>query len=136
MDADLDTALWLHRVTLFADLSPETLLPLARLSSYQTLAPQEALFKQGSFGDALFIVVQGSLRVERDGHLLATLTPGEAVGELAVLDWQPRSATVIADQATRVLRVERNDLIDLLQDEPELLHALITLLSRRIRAID
>lgn len=136
MDADLDTALWLHRVTLFADLGPQTLLPLARLSSYQSLAAGEYLFEQGSFGDALFIVVQGRLKVERDGRLLATLDPGEVVGELAVLDWQPRSATVVADQPARVLRVERNDLIDLLQDEPELLHALIRLLSRRIRASD
>lgn len=133
MDPDLETALLLHHIPLFADLQPEALLPLARLSSYQTLAPDEVLFEQGAFGDALFIIVQGVLRVERDGHLLARFGQGEAVGELAALDWQPRSATVVADGATTLLRVERNDLMDLLQGEPVLLNSLITMLCRRIR---
>jgi len=136
MDSDLETALLLHRIPLFADLHPEALLPLARLSSYLALAPNELLFAQGSFGDALFIIVHGALRIERNGEPLARLGQGEAVGELAVLDWQPRSADAIADVPTTLLRVERNDLMDLLQEKQELLHALIALLSRRIRARD
>lgn len=133
MESDLETALLLHQVPLFADLSPEALLPVARLSSYRMLAPDERLFEQGSFGDALFVVVDGLLRVEQQGQLLAQLGKGETVGEMAVLDWQPRSASVIAEQASTLLRVERNDLIDLLQEEPALLHSLLALLSRRIR---
>lgn len=133
MESDLETALLLHQVPLFADLSPEALLPVARLSSYRMLSPGERLFEQGSFGDALFVVVDGLLRVEQQGQLLAQLGKGETVGEMAVLDWQPRSASVIAEQASTLLRVERNDLIDLLQEEPALLHSLLALLSRRIR---
>jgi len=135
MESDLETALLLHQVPLFAELSPEALLPVARLSSYRMLAPDERLFEQGSFGDALFVVVDGLLRIEQEGRLLARLGKGETVGEMAVLDWQPRSASVIAEQASTLLRVERNDLIDLLQEEPALLRSLLTLLSRRIRAI-
>ena len=135
MESDLETALLLHRVPLFAELPPETLLPVARLSSSQTLAPDEVLFTQGSFGDALFIVIDGILLVKNGDKLVARLDQGEAVGEMAVLDWQPRSATVIAEVPTTLLRVERNDLIDLLQEEPALLRSLLTLLSRRIRAL-
>lgn len=135
MESDLETALLLHQVPLFADLSPEALLPVARLSSYRILAPDERLFEQGSFGDALFVVVDGLLRIEQEGRLLARLGKGETVGEMAVLDWQPRSASVIAEQASTLLRVERNDLIDLLQEEPALLRSLLALLSRRIRAL-
>jgi CRP-like cAMP-binding protein len=133
MESDLETALLLHQVPLFADLPPEALLPVARLSSYRMLAPDERLFEQGSFGDALFVVVDGLLRIEQHGQLLARLGKGETVGEMAVLDWQPRSASVVAEQASTLLRVERNDLIDLLQEEPALLRSLLTLLSRRIR---
>ena len=135
MESDLETALLLHQVPLFADLAPEALLPVARLSSYRMLAPDEQLFEQGSFGDALFVVVDGLLRIEQDGQLVARLGKGETVGEMAVLDWQPRSASVIADQASTLLRVERNDLIDLLQEEPALLRSLLALLSRRIREL-
>ena len=131
----METALLLHQVPLFADLSPEALLPVARLSSYRMLAPDEQLFEQGSFGDALFVVVDGLLRIEQHGHLLARLGKGETVGEMAVLDWQPRSASVIAEHASTLLRVERNDLIDLLQEEPALLRSLLALLSRRIREL-
>ena len=133
MDAELETALLLHRAPLFAELSPESLLPVARLSSYQALDAGQVLFEQGSFGDALFVVVGGCLRVLRQGQELTRFGPGESVGEIAVLDWQPRSASVVADTPTTVLRVERHDLIDLLQQEPLLLRSLIALLSRRIR---
>jgi len=135
MESDLETALLLHQVPLFANLPPEALLPVARLSSYRILATDEPLFAQGSFGDALFVVVDGRLRIEQNGQLVARLGKGETVGEMAVLDWQPRSASVIADQATTLLRVERNDLIDLLQEEPALLQSLLALLSRRIREL-
>lgn len=133
MEAELETALLLHRVPLFAQLSPDALLPVARLSTYQALEPDEVLFRQGTFGDALFIVVAGTLRVLGGDRELLRLGPGESVGELAALDWQPRSATVVAAEPTTLLRVERNDLMDLLQQEPQLLRALIALLARRIR---
>lgn len=135
MESDFETALLLHQIPLFADLPPDALLPIARLSSYQTLAPDEVLFEQGSFGDALYVVVSGLLRVQHERELVARLGDGEAVGEMAVLDWQPRSATVVAESPTTLLRVERNDLMDLLQEKPALLRSLLTLLNRRIRDI-
>jgi len=135
MESEFETALLLHRIPLFADLSADALLPVARLSSYLTLAPDELLFEQGSFGDALYVVVEGSLLIRNNDRVVARLGHGEAVGEMAVLDWQPRSASVVAAAPTTLLRVERNDLIDLLQEEPALLHSLLALLSRRIRDI-
>ena len=93
----------------------------------------ELLFEAGEVGDSLFVVVAGSVDVIRGGSLIARLGPGESVGEMAALDWEPRSAAVRASEPTHLVRLERNDLMDLLTDYPELVRSLASVLVERIR---
>ena len=59
--------------------------------------------RQGEIGTGFFVVVDGAVRVVRDGETLATLGPGDFFGELSVLDGQPRIAQVVADGPTTCL---------------------------------
>lgn len=93
----------------------------------------EVLFEAGEVGDALYVVVAGEVDVVRGGAVIAHLGAGECVGEMAALDWEPRSATVRATAPTRLVRLERNDLMDLLTDYPELVRSLARVLVERIR---
>ena len=129
----LDRALALHQAPLFSALSPDELLPLAELCSDVELEAGERLFAEGEAGDSLYVVVSGSVAVEQDGRRVAELGPGECVGELAVLDWEPRSARVAAVAACQLVRLERDDLLDQLGDHPELLRALAMVLTQRLR---
>jgi CRP-like cAMP-binding protein len=130
----VDRALALRAAPLFAPLTAEELLPVAELCSEVELPEGERLFAQGELGDSLFVIVDGKVKVERDGKELARLGAGECVGELAALDWEPRSASVIALEPTSLIRLERDDLFDLLGDHPELVRALAGVLVARIRA--
>lgn len=130
----LDRALALKAAPLFAPLEPEELLPVAELCSEAVVAAGEPLFTEGDLGDSLYVVVSGRVRVERGGRVVAELGPGECVGEMAALDWEPRSATVVAVEETELVRLERDDLLDLLGDHPELVRALAGVLVARIRA--
>ena len=93
----------------------------------------EILFETGEVGDSMFVIVSGEVEVVRGGVVIARLGEGECVGEMAALDWEPRSATVRASQATHLVRLERNDLMDLLTDYPELVRSLSRVLVERLR---
>jgi len=133
MSSTLDRAVSLQKAPLFAELAADALLPLANLSESMTLDSGEVLFAEGEVGDSLFIVVSGSLRVERSGRRITEMGPGECVGEMAALDWEARSATVVAREVSELIRIDRNDLMDILSDLPELVANLTLVLAKRIR---
>lgn len=133
---NLEKALALRAAPLFSTLSADALMPVAGLCQQVDLAPGQVLFDAGEVGDSMFVVVTGAVRVMRGSELVARLGPGETVGEMGALDLEPRSATVIASEASRLIRLERNDLMDLLTDYPELMRSLAAMLVDRIRKMN
>ena len=111
----------------------DALVPVAALCTETELDAGEALFHEGDIGDALYVIERGSVSVERDGEILATFGVGECVGEMAALDWEPRSATVVASEPSRLLRLDRVDLLDLLGDQSPLVESLASVLAARLR---
>ena len=130
---NLEKALSLRAAPLFATLSAETLLPVAAMCNEVAIDRGEVLFEAGDMGDALYVLVDGAVEVVKGGEVIAKLGTGECVGEMAALDYEPRSATVRASAPTRLIRLERNDLMDLLTDYPELVRSLAAVLVERIR---
>jgi CRP-like cAMP-binding protein len=130
---NLEKALALRGAPLFASLSAESLLPVAAMCDEVSLDKGEALFETGEVGDSLYVVLSGAVDVVRGGTVIARLGEGECVGEMAALDWEPRSATVRAAEPSHLIRLERNDLMDLLTDYPELVRSLARVLVERLR---
>jgi putative peptide zinc metalloprotease protein len=101
-------------MALFRDLSSAELdVLLARLLPLDAAAG-ETIIRQGDSGERFYVVRSGAVEVERDGHPLARLGPGEAFGEIALLLDVPRTATVTAVEPTRLLALEAHDFRDLL----------------------
>jgi CRP-like cAMP-binding protein len=78
------------------------------------------------------LVVEGSAVIERGGRKIP-VAPGELVGEIAVLDGGPRTATVVAEGQARVLEISRADLMRVLEADPKAMSALIAVLASRFR---
>jgi CRP-like cAMP-binding protein len=91
------------------------------------------LFREGDDGDVMFAVVEGELAVERDGRLLEVIGPGEIIGELALIDPSPRSATVTAREPTRVVRVDRDHFTFLVHEHPTFALQVMTVMAERLR---
>lgn len=108
-------------------------MPVAAMCDEISLDEGEVLFETGEAGDSMFVIVSGQVEVVRGGSVIARLGEGECVGEMAALDWEPRSATVRARVSSQLVRLERNDLMDLLTDYPELVRNLARVLVERIR---
>ncbi len=128
-------------VPLLARLAQQDLRALASRGRIKSHRSGAALFREGDRGDALYIVVQGAVRVSvlspsGSEATVAVLGPGEFVGELALLDGRPRSASAIVLQPTKTLVVTRDEFRRWLRERPQAALALLEALSLRIRRTD
>lgn len=123
----------LQRVGLFAAVPGRTLAAVARRALEVDVPAGAPLIEEGALDDHLFVLVEGSLRVHRGDRVLATLGPGASVGELAALVPEPRSATVTALEPSRLLRIDKPVLDELLADGPELASGVIAALVAMVR---
>jgi CRP/FNR family transcriptional regulator, cyclic AMP receptor protein len=130
----------LRRTRLFAGLSEPTLRALAERTVERSIPRHGRLFYQGDPGTGLFVVASGLVKVvvtSEDGEemVLVTLGPGEALGELAVVDGGPRSAAAEALEPTVVLVITRPVLLELAARDGALTEALLRALGGLLRRL-
>ena len=119
---------------LFRGLDPEQLAAVAGSATEVAFATGRVIARQGEIGTGFFIVVEGSVRVVRDGATIATLGPGEFFGELSVLDRRPRIAQVVAAEPSRCLALASWDFERVLLEHPALALAILRELAGRLRS--
>src|SRR2546428_14040923 len=113
----------LGRCRLFAGLDPAAIEHIAESSRSRRFRRAEVLFHQGDPGDALFVIISGAIKIvlpsdEGDEAIIATLREGDFLGELALLDEAPRSATAIALDPTETVVLSRDRFQELIAQEP------------------
>jgi 2-oxoglutarate dehydrogenase E1 component len=123
----------LRAVTLFHELSADDQWVVASIARERTLRAGEVLFREGDAADGIYVLISGALRVERGGKVLALVQPGHVVGEMAVVDGQPRSADVIAHLDTELLLVPAAEFQDLLSRRPAMSRTLLHEVADRLR---
>ena len=119
---------------LFTGVCPEHLAALAERAVEVEFLADRVIARQGEIGTGFFVVVDGSVRVVRDGTELAVLGPGEFFGELSVLDGKPRVAQVVTIVDTRCLALASWDFEAALMANPSLALAILRGLAERLRA--
>jgi CRP-like cAMP-binding protein len=105
----------LKSLALFSDLSEAQRADLDRFLGVQSLAPGEVVFEEGSAGEAMYLVAEGQVRIEKRAEAggyrqLARLSPGDFFGEMALLEETPRSARAVAATAATLFVLSRGDL--------------------------
>lgn len=133
MEEIIERVLFLSSVPLFADLAGADLEQIAAAMTAQEVAAGGPLMRQGDPGDSLYLIAEGRVRVHIGAQELATLGPGAVVGEMALLDDQPRSANVTALERVRVFKLDRLDFEMLLDTYPTMARAIMRVLSARLR---
>ncbi len=124
----------LGAVELFASLDETALAALASRASEVEFPAGRPVARQGEIGTGMFLVLEGRVRVVRDGHSLASLGPGEFFGELSLLDHEPRVASVVTEEPTRCLAIASWDFQALLEEQPKVMLGLLRGVARRLRA--
>ena len=118
---------------LFTGIGDGALATLAERGTEVDFPAGRVIARQGEIGTGFFVVVRGSVRVVRDGAVIATMGPGDFFGELSVLDRQPRNASVIADTPTTCLALASWDLEAVLMKDPALTLTILRGVVARLR---
>jgi len=131
----------LQSVSIFWDLDEDELGHIADKMVLKHFENGNYIFLEDSEGEQCFFVLEGSVKVTRlskDGRevILAMLNEGDFFGEMSLLDGESRSANVIALEKTKVLTLDRNDFIEVVNDYPQIAVQLLKELARRLRKSD
>jgi CRP-like cAMP-binding protein/HEAT repeat protein len=130
---DVDKLLFLKGTSFFRGIDDDLLEQVALLLEEVNLACGEQLFAQGDSGQSLYIITAGQVRIHIEERTLAYASEGEVIGEMALLESEPRLATVTGSEGTQLLRLDQQPFFELLWSQPELALAIIRMLSGRVR---
>jgi CRP-like cAMP-binding protein len=126
----------LQRVPLFSGFEEGELRRVADLATIVELPAATVVTQMGQSGDAFYIIIDGTVVVRTPVGAGRQLQPGDFFGEMSLLDGEPRSATITATTDLRLLRVDRLHFWRLMEETPELMRRILTVLSRRIRRLE
>jgi uncharacterized membrane protein len=136
-DSSIDAAGLLQAVPLFGCLDRGSLGRIAAALGEQRLEAGQILFSEGDAGDVLYLVVDGEIEIfighGTHEHRLRSLGPGSHLGELALLDGAPRSASARATARTRLLLVPRDLVLEEVLSSPAAARAMLAEAGRRLR---
>src|SRR6478736_5422265 len=123
----------LEDVTLFSKCTARQRRTIARHAQIAELPAEVDLVKEGEPGDALFVILEGEALVHKDGVELDRVGPGAYFGELAILDGEPRSATVVAVTDVKVAVIGIRMFRTLLREYSDLAEQLLIALASELR---
>jgi HEAT repeat protein len=131
----MERIIFLRHVPLFADLPPSDLKQIAAVAGEQLYEDGAFIAREGDAGNELLVIVDGEVRVVSGGKELTRRKRGDYVGEMAVIDGEPRSASLVAQGTVRALRIGRREFETILRERPETSHAMLLVLTRRLREL-
>jgi serine/threonine protein phosphatase PrpC/CRP-like cAMP-binding protein len=127
----------LHRMPLFRHLTYQELVRVMNIVDVRDFAAAEHVIQEGDEGDEMFIVLTGGVSVHSGGAKITALGPGQHFGEMALVDKVPRSASVTAEQPTKLMVMRRRDFFDIVRKDHDvavkLLWAFLGVLTDRLR---
>jgi len=133
-----DTIAQLKKINWFTELREDFFDALAQKVRKRILNRDEILFNKGDVGNSLFIINSGRVKIvtqdsQNNEVILNQVGAGEVIGEMALLDYEPRSAGVVALEETSVMELSREDFMEILSRQPELALSIIRSLIARLR---
>lgn len=126
----------LRRVPLFTQCRGEPLELIGRLADEVDVADGYTLMRQGDLGQEFFLIVDGRVRIERDGQTINTLGPGDFLGEIALLDESRRTATAVTEGPAKLLVITHQGFNSLLGSSSSIRSAVMQSLATRLRRLE
>ncbi len=137
----IEKMMLIRQVPIFAAIDADDLEELAQIVEERRIESGKNLFAEGDVGDAVYLIIKGTMQVftggtgDRPERILSEQGAGACIGEMAVLDSAPRSATVRALERTRTLRVPGEGFKRVMSERPEMSEAIVAELVRRMRGM-
>lgn len=123
-------------VPLFANLTKRQLKAVAKVCIEVGYEPGHVVLKELDVGQHLVVITSGTAKVIRGGRTLATVGTGDVIGEMALIDGEPRSAAVTADSVVEGIVIYRTAFLKLLDEHPTMCSKLLLAQTARLRELD
>ena len=136
MLSTIEKTIILKTVDTFAGAPDNILAEIATLLQQTEFRAGDTIFKKGDPGDCMYVIVSGEVRVHDGAHTLNHLAEGTVFGEMAVLDPEPRVASVTASVDTVLLRLDQEPFYELMEDRIEIARGIIRALAFHLRNCD
>lgn len=138
MDSDklAETIEFLTGVPFFSEVSRDALAQLCSDLSPRQLAGNEKVFHKGDQGDAMYVILNGEVRVHEGEHTFGHLGATECFGEYALVDNMPRSASVTTSQQTEILEIPRDRFMELMLSDSGFAKGMLAVMIKRHRELD
>ena len=131
----IEKVIFLKSVDIFEHATVEQLGRIAGLMEEIHFEAGEIIFKEGDPGDALYLLLNGPVLLEKNGNTIRELKEKEAFGTLEVLDFHPRATTAKAVDHVRALKLNGQEFYDLLSLDIEMVQAVFRMLCGLVRRI-
>ena len=126
----------LRGVPLFAGFDDAELAEVARIADMVETPADTVLTHEGRYEGWFFIVVSGSVKIDRGNRAINLLGPGDFLGEVALLDGGPRTATATTQEPTILLRITNEAFFQLVDGSPSVRQAVLEAAGARLRALE
>jgi serine phosphatase RsbU (regulator of sigma subunit) len=125
----------LEKTNIFADVPKSFLMQISEKIDDIEMKAGTTIFCEGDMGDAVYFVARGTVRIESDNIKLVNRSSGECFGEFAVLDYEPRGASAIAETDVLLLRLWYQDFREAVSQEPEMAFGIFSALTGKLREV-
>ena len=131
----VEKVIFLQNIDVFSEVPTEQLASLAAIAEEVSCLKGDVIYKENEYSDALYLVLDGRVRLHRDDKDIAVAENKEAFGAWALFDEEVRLVTASAEEDSRLLRIDREDFVDLLADQVQVAQGVIKTVARRLRSL-
>ncbi|HIB04312.1 MAG TPA: cyclic nucleotide-binding domain-containing protein, partial [Candidatus Marinimicrobia bacterium] len=132
----LEKTIILKSVNLFNAIPGDVLTKIAQIAEEIRTSDKYKIFREGDHGDSMFVIISGKVNVAQNGQSIAVLEQGKCIGEMALLDQEPRSADAITLEESVLLKIDQEGFYELMASNPEIMKQIVKILTRRIREMN
>mgnify|MGYP005747426913 FL=1 len=129
----LEKTILLKSVNLFQNIPGNILSKIAQIASEIHLEEKDIIFKEGDSGSSLFVIISGKVDVIKNNQIIANLEQGNCIGEMSLLDQDPRSADAISNGESTLLKIDQDGFFELMASNSEIIKQIMKMLTRRLR---
>lgn len=129
----IEKVIFLQNIDVFAEVPSEQLALLATIAEEEDYSQDEIVYRENEPADALYLVLDGKVRLHRDGQEIAQATNKDAFGTWALFDEEPRVVTATVVEDALLLRVDREDFVDIMADNVQIAQGVMRTIVKRLR---
>lgn len=131
----VEKVIFLQDVDIFVFTSSESLTHIAAITDELEKKAGETIFKEGEFPDSMYLVIEGAVRLSRDDQEIMVAKAKDVFGTWALFDDEPRVSDAVTLADTQLLRIDKEDFIDLLADHIDITQSILKVMAKRLRKL-